>query len=160
MDKIKQWTLIISAVSIVSGILLSLIPKGNLKPAFKTLSTVILVYAFFLPLIDTNGVDFSIDEYLNDNYEVSESLDKYAKQSIISSGEKAVEDLLADSAEKEGVECEFKVTCEVTDSEMIISKITVRGEVSENEKNIIRRIGSQLGFDEAVIEFEGEADEH
>ncbi len=160
MDKIKQWALIISAVSIVSGILLSLIPKGNLKPAFKTLSTVILVYAFFFPLIDINGVDFNIGEYLSDNYELSESLDKYAEQSIINSAEKAVEDLLTDSAEKEGINCKIKVTCDVMDSEMIISNITVRGEVSEEEKKTIRQIGSELGLDEAVIEFVGEADEH
>ncbi len=159
MEKIKQWAVVISAVSVISGLLLSVIPSGKLRPAFKSLISIILVYTFMLGFIDSRSIDFDIGEYLSENYEVSESLDKYALQGVVSSAQKATEQLLYEYAEENKLSCKFEVECGVGDEEVFISKIIVTDCESAEEKEKIISLISGLGFDKALIKIEGEADE-
>lgn len=156
MDKIRQWTLTISAVSILSGILLSIIPKGKLKPAYKTLVSIILVYSFMLPFINSFSIDINVSDYLKDNYKVSENLDKYALENTVSSAEKAVEEALGDYFAAKKLECKFSVECSVSENEIKVQKVTVR---SNEKKEKILALIHELGFDESAVEFIGDINE-
>lgn len=156
MDKIKQWTLTVSAVSVVSGILLSILPGNKLKSAYKTLVSILLVYAFMLPVISSFSIDFNIKDYLKDNYKVSEHLDKYALKNALSSAEKAVEKTLHEHFNAKGIECNFSVSCSISDGEIVLSSISVS---SNEEADTIISMLDEIGFDKNIIKIKGEQDE-
>ena len=74
MKDIKQWAIMISAVSIISGVLISILPKSSHKNLFKTITGILLLYSAITPILGAGGIDFNIKEYLDDNYAVSEAL--------------------------------------------------------------------------------------
>ena len=91
MDEVKKWAITISGVSILSGIISSLLPEDSYKKLFRFIAGVFLLYAVLQPLFGRNSIDFNIGDYLSDNYEVSDNIDKYAKSAMLSSAEKAIE---------------------------------------------------------------------
>lgn len=156
MDKISKWTLTISAVSIMSGILLFIVPKSSQKNYFKVIVSIILIYSVMQPIIGSKGIDFNVGDFLSDNYQVSENLDKYALNSMTRSAEKAIEDLLETSAFEQKLTCTFKCECAVVNNEIVVKIISVRS-LSENyDKDTAIDIVTDFGFDESVIIFEGE----
>jgi hypothetical protein len=156
MYKINQWTLTICAVSIISGILLYIIPKSNQKNLFKVIVSTILVYSVIHPLIGSKGIDFRIDDFLSDNYQVSENLDNYALNSMLSSAEKAIEELLEAEATENKISCNFKCECIIENNEIAIKKILVKSFLTDSEKDLIIDIITEFAFDESVVTFEGE----
>lgn len=159
MDKIKQCTVLISAVSIISGILLSVIPQGKLRPAYKTLISVVLIYAFMSPLITSGSIDFNIGDYLRSNYELSGSYDKYALQSVTDSAEKAVEQALFDLASASEITCSFSAECVTEGDGVKLKKIIVSGASSPEIRDEIMKLLLDSGFDKEIIIFEDETDE-
>ena len=82
MDKIRQWTLAVSTISMISGILLFIVPKSTQKNCFKVIVSIILIYSVIHPLIGSKGIDFNISDFLSDNYHASENLDNYTLNSM------------------------------------------------------------------------------
>ena len=156
MDKIRQWTFTISTVSIISGLLLSVVPKSSQKNLFKVIIAIVLIYAVLQPAINSKGVDFRIDDFLSDNYQVSESLDKYALSSIIKSAEKAIEDVLQDKAEALNINCRFECDCEMINEEIVVKQINIYSSESSESLSRISEIISGLGLDSSYIVFKGE----
>ena len=99
MDNIKQWVVTLSAISIISGVLISLLPKSSHKTLYKSLSAIIMVYAVLQPLTYTKKLQLNIDDYLYENYSISNSLDDYAISSVVDSAETAIENLFIEEAE-------------------------------------------------------------
>lgn len=160
MDKIKQWTLTVSAISIISGILLSLLPKSMNKSYFKVIASIIIIYAVLQPFIGSNSIDFKIDDFLKDNYQVSENLDKYAISSMISSAERAIEDLYSEKAESYGIDLTFECECIIKNDEIAVKKITVYPIPDSNEIELIEEWSETFGFDKSIVIFEGENNEN
>lgn len=159
MDSIKKWTLLISAVAVISGILLSVLPEGKLKGAYKALTGVILLYAFLYPMLSGNTIDFNVDDFLSDNYEISENIDKYALSAVISSAEKAIKELIDEEIKKNNINCEIKVQCSEEKGEIIIDSLCFTGTLTKEEKTQVINIAKSLGFREDAIIFIGESDE-
>ena len=160
MDKIRQWTLTLSAISIISGLILVILPQGTNKKLFKVIVSVIMIYAALQPIIGMEGIDFNIGDYLKDNYRVSENIDKYALSAMINSAEKAIENLLAEKAEEMNLNFTFSCVCSEADGEISVEKIIVSPKADENEKEIIESIIESLGFDKSIIIYEVEGNEH
>lgn len=156
MNEIRQWVLTISAVSIISGILISLVPKSSYKNLYKTIIGLVLVYTFLQPFIDSKDIDFNINDYLFDNYSVSENADKYAQASIIRSAEKAIEEILIEESEALKIECTFKCSCKIKNEEIIVEQISVKFKTDKEDKKSIEELTEKLGFDKTVLVFEGE----
>lgn len=159
MDKIKRWTLIISAVSVVSGILTWILPEGKLKGAYKTLCAVVIVYAFLYPIASNSRVDFSVSEFLIDNYEVSEKVDKYALSALIGSAENAIEELLSEEIKSMDIDCKVKASCMEENGEIKVSALTFIGTLSKQQISDVTSLAVSLGFDKDIIAFTGENDE-
>lgn len=160
MDKIKQWTLTISAVSIISGIIYAVLPRDTNKNFFKAIVSIIIIYTALQPLIGTKSIDFRISDYLKDNYQVSESIDKYALSAMINSAEKAIEDLLAEKSQVLEMSVDFRCRCYEENNEIMVEEISVSSETGEYDYEKIENLIESLGFDKGVIVYEGESNEH
>ena len=156
MSKTTQWALTVSAVSIVSGILTYLLPKSSQKNFFKVLTGIIFIYAVFQPLTGNKDIDFKIDNYLSENYSVSENFDKYALDSVVRSAEKAIEDLLNLKAEEKNINCVFRCECSVKSEEIYVKNLYATYSGDQSMKEHIYKIVSDIGLSESVIVFEGD----
>ena len=160
MDKISQWTLAVSAVSAICGVLVSLLPKSSNKNLYKVITVIILIYAFLQPFIGTKGIDFNISDFISDNYSVSGDIDKYALSSILNSAEKAIEELFYEEAQKFNIDCKFKCECIISDEKISVEKIIIDTKLNESEINQIEDIAKSLGLERNIIYYMGEDDEH
>ena len=156
MDELKRWAITVSSVAIFSGVLLTLIPGEKLKSAYKTLISILLVYVLMLPFISSYSFDFSIRDFLKENYAIKDDLDKYSLRNTVLSAQKAVSQVLEDYFASENMQCDFDVECILEDNEIKVEKILARSEMSKDK--IINEI-CKLGFSEEIIEFIGEADD-
>jgi hypothetical protein len=160
IEKISQWALTLSGVSIVSGILLILLPQNSHKKMFRAIITVIMIYAALQPFVGTNAFDFNISDFIKDNYEISEDIDKYALSGMLRSAEKAIEDILCEQAQAQNIKADFRCKCEENDGEIAVKDIYVSGNYNDDSKADIENIIISLGFDKSIIIFEGDIDEH
>ena len=151
MDEVKKWAVTVSAVSIISGVVASLLPDDSYKNLFRFIAGIILVYAVLQPLIGKNSIEFDINEYIKENYEVSEDIDKYAQNAMLDSAEKAIENLLSDFAEKNNTDLKINCKCEVQEGNIVINEIRVADCVPEENLGIIKQFAIESGFDESVF---------
>ena len=156
MDNIKQWVVTLSAISIISGVLISLLPKSSHKTLYKSLTAIIMVYAVLQPLTYTKKLQLNIDDYLYENYSISNSLDDYAISSVVDSAETAIENLFIEEAEKLEIDCNFQCSCEEKNNEITVTKLTVTPKLTPEDKEEIYNIAKSLGVNTEVIVFEGE----
>lgn len=157
MDKIKQWALILSLISIISGLILAVVPYSTHKKIFKTVISVIMIYSALQPLIGIKGVNFNIDDYLKDNYDTSCEMDKYALRAMISSAERAVEDLLSEKAESAGLNLIFDCRCYENNGEIKIERIYISPPVDETLKGEVDNIIESTGLDKHLITYIGDS---
>ena len=94
INKISQWALTISGVSVVSGILFILLPQNSHKKMFRTIISIVMIYAALQPFAGTNAFDFDISDFIKDNYQIREDIDKYALSGMLRSAEKAIEEAI------------------------------------------------------------------
>ncbi len=156
MDNIKQWVVTLSTISIISGVLISLLPKSSHKTLYKSLTAIIMVYAVLQPLTYTKKLQLNIDDYLYENYSISNSLDDYAISSVVNSAETAIENLFIEEAEKLEINCNFQCSCEEKNNEITVTKLTVTPKLTPEDKEEIYNIVKSLGVNTEVIVFEGE----
>ena len=156
MDNIKQWVVTLSAISIISGVLISLLPKSSHKTLYKSLSAIIMVYAVLQPLTYTKKLQLNIDDYLYENYSISNSLDDYAISSVVDSAETAIENLFIEEAEKLEIDCNFQCSCEEKNNKITVTKLTVTPKLTPEDIEEIYNIAKSLGVNTEVIVFEGE----
>ena len=156
MEKIRQLALSVSLVSIISGVLISLLPKGKNKEFYKIITTIIIIYVFIQPFTGIQTPDFNIENIRDNNFKVSNNIDQYANSTIISSAESAIETLLLQNFSNEGISCNIKCVCEIKDSKINIVNIIVKDCSNAQEKNVVKEIIANSGFDSAVLRFEGD----
>ena len=156
MDEVKKWAITVSAVSIISGVVASLLPDNSYKNLFRFVAGVVLVYAVLQPLIGKNSIDFDINEYIKENYEVSKIIDKYARSAMLDSAEKAIEDLLLDFAKKNDTDLKLNCKCEVQDGNIVINEIKVITCIPKENLSIIKQFAIESGFDESVLVYAGD----
>ena len=160
MSDMKQWAVNLSVISILSGLLLALLPQSTHKKVFKVVVSILLIYASILPFIGSKSIDFNLSDYMKDNYQVSENTDKYALSAIVRSAEKTIENILTEKAESENLKLNFKCYCEIADDAIEIKKISVSPTPDTTAIDKLENIIVSMGFEASVLYFEGEDDEH
>ena len=160
MSDIKQWAVNLSVISILSGLLLALLPQSTHKKVFKVVVSILLIYASVLPFIGSKSIDFNLSDYMKDNYQVSENTDKYALSAMVRSAEKAIENILTEKAESKNLNMKFKCRCEIVGDEIEIKKIFVSPMPDTPTIEKLENIIVSMGFEASVLYFEGEDDEH
>ena len=151
MDQVKKWVITVSAVSIISGVVSSLLPDDTYKNLFRFMSGLVFVYVILQPLIGRNSIDFNIKDYLIENYEVSENIDKYAQSAMIDSAEKAIEDMFLDYAKANSTDLNIHCTCKVYDGNITVKEISIEKCIPKENLDLIKQFATASGFDESVI---------
>lgn len=134
MEKISTWCKLISVVSIAVGLILALVPDSKLKASYKTMCSLIVIYAVFSTVtsVNTNELQITVD-----SASASVSLNEAGDELL----EKEGENLLAQSVEKllsdNNITAECEADIKYSEGEMITEKIMIYGSFSENEKNVI-----------------------
>ena len=132
MDNISLQIKIICLVSILAGILSSVIPKGKMKGSFSSLSAVVILTAMIIPLKELKSTDFSSFGF--EGGQVSESLEAEVSQAEDLIYESVICDTVEADFSKEGIKSEVNVECENKSGELTVINITVCGDFSQEEK--------------------------
>ena len=156
MDEVKKWAITISGVSILSGIISSLLPEDSYKKLFRFIAGVVLLYAVLQPLFGRNSIDFNIGDYLSDNYEVSDNIDKYARGAMLSSAEKAIEDMFIDFAQSKDSEIKIDCNCNIADNVIAVEKIRISECTPKESLEDIKDFAVRSGFNESLLIFTGD----
>ncbi len=153
MNDIKLWCKLICIISIVSGVLLSLLPKSKLDTAFRGLVSVLLVFCFVYPLGENKNL-FKNISFISSNAVISEE-DMFVNNSniIVDCAEELLEQQLNEVIVAVNSDGRCKAYIAQTDGVAYIEKVEVYGSFSDREVPDIRlQIQNLIGGD-ADIEF-------
>ena len=116
-----------------------------------------MLYAAICSISNMNNkLELSVDDFLVDNYAVSQNIDLNVQASVMDSAEKAIEDLLLNEAIKYGLQCEFKCECRIKNEKIAVVKIVVSPYIDEEKRDIFMTIVDSFDLDRNVVVFEGE----
>lgn len=160
MDNDKTWILTISMVAVISGIIESLLPDRKYKKLFRFATCIVLLYVFLQPIMGNNSINFHIEDYLHDNYEVSENIDKLAQDAMVGSAEKAIEDMFIDFADKNNIEFNVQCKCTINDNEIKIDNIYIFNCTPKESEDMVINFAVNSGFNNNQLNFQGETDEN
>jgi len=151
MDKLSLQIKIVCLVSILSGVLSSVIPGGKMKSAYLSLCGVVLISSMIIPLKDYNMKNFSFPSY--NERKTSETLELEQRTAEVMIYEKVVSDALKSNLEKRGLTADITAKGEMREDEIRITDITLKGVFDSRQKQEITLM-LEGGFPDAVISFE------
>lgn len=156
MEKISLYIKIVSLVSILAGVMISLIPGGRLKGAYTSLCAVILLCSLVMPFSefesDKYGIHFPNEE------EISESVgaEIFKAEELIY--QETVSQAIVNKLSAEGINISAQIITAYKDEYLKVTEVIITGNVSEKEKKYISEFVSD-SFKEAVTVFkEDESD--
>lgn len=158
MEKINSWCRIIALISLLSSVLLLVVPESRIKKAFKTLLSFILIYAFISPLSNIDA-DFSfVDNYLSGVSSDSQEkiINDYQYYPVIQAGEAELEIYFNDIISKCGAQGKCEVICNYEEERILIKEVIIHGLIGEKERNLITDEVRKVGDEETIISFSGE----
>lgn len=153
MKHIENWSKAICIVTIISGVLVSVIPKNKLSSAYKTLVAILLLYLFLSPvnsLID----DISSFSFNSSAYDENEMY-SIADVPIIESGETALSETITSLLYENGYKAKCKVKLTKRD-DLYSADIFLYGKFNDEEQTEIKNILSNSIDAEMQISFSGE----
>lgn len=154
MREIENWSKIISIVTIISGVLVSLIPKSKLTSAYKTMVAILLIYLFISPfsslIKNINSVSFRAPDYIEDD------MLSIANEPIFETAETIINDKIEAVLSEKGYNIKCAVSLNENDSHIHIDEIIIYGNFSKNEKANIKEIISDFLETAYEIKFSGE----
>ena len=156
MDSLKKWCLVVSGVSVVSGIITTLIPRGSTKNTYRVLTCIVLLYAMMQPLTQWREMKIDFNKLINsENQENSVLLDE--NNSVVFVAEETYEKHIDSLISKTGTQAKSQCRCEYSDGELILLEVTVTGRTDENEKeNILNEIKDVIQ-ENTIVKFRGDS---
>lgn len=85
MNEIKFWCKTICIICIISGVMVSLLPKSKVNSAFKTLIGIMIIYTVLIPVADKG------DDYMNNINTISTCA--YTEDDLFSLNQEVINDL-------------------------------------------------------------------
>lgn len=158
MDKISAWCKMITLISILSSVLMLVLPEGKSKKAFKMLFSFIIIYSFVSTLSEIR-TDFShISKYFDDweNSAVSEDFNDYENYPIISAAESETEKYFNDLLSNIGMEGYCEAVCDTEAGRIILLEIYINAKADESQKKTIAEEVVKIYGEETTIIFSGE----
>lgn len=152
MEKVSLYMKLVCMISILSGVLISLIPKGRLKGSFISLCSVVTISAMVIPLSSLtydgiSALDFDSPDSSQIYYEETEN-EIYGNVFASAAEEKLRE---------ENITASVSVKIIQVQDEAVIESVTVIGSFDDTtKKRIISVLGD--GFSNAEIIFEVQTD--
>lgn len=155
MKGIENWCVAVSAVSVVTGIITTLLPKSAIKNTYIILSCVVLLYACIQPVTDWRELKIDFAKIISDSSD-SDVYDEDYNSSILYIAEqtykKHIDSQITDISENAECSCE----CEYSNGQLFIRKIIITGstQVGQQEK-ILSKI-KDIIQDTTIVEFRGD----
>ena len=137
MDKMSLWIKMCAVCAIVSAVFTVIVPESKLKDAYKTLCSLIMLFAFFSVLTSGKNIDVKHSDFYTDN---SESISEKTNELLIDEGEKMMNNLIENKLYEGGVKAECKTEMYFSDDKMEIQRIYLYGSFSEKETDKAKRI--------------------
>ena len=153
LSEAKDWALAVSTISITGGIIASLLPRNTYKKLFKYIVGVVMVYTLLHPIIGKNSINFNIQDYLKDNYQVSENVDKYAETAMLSSAEKSIVGMFSDFAERNETELKINCKCIIENEKILIEAINIIDCKPIENLSLIKDFAEDSGIDKDILIF-------
>ncbi len=137
MDKLSLWIKMCAVCAVVSAVFTVIVPESKLKGAYKTLCSLIMLFAFFSVFISGNNIDIKTnDAYTYGSAEISERTDEL----LIDEGEKMMNNLIENKLYEGGIEACCETEMHLDDDTIKINCIYLYGSFSEKEKETAKRI--------------------
>ncbi len=130
MEKIESWCRLMAVVSVASGVIINLIPEGNLKPSFKILCSLVVIYAAF-SFFGSGEKSLDLNFDFSNSFEIAESNEK---ELLLAQGESIIKKKAEELLRKNELNYECEVFCDYSNEEIILKKIVIYGIFSEEER--------------------------
>lgn len=160
MEKIKSQIILITFVTIVSTVLLCVVPQGKMRNAFKLLCAVVIIYSVVSPLVNFDFDSLDFDSLLDFSSESESFSDEADNAALIAANEG-----YSDAAEKLLLKNNLKVSrieseCAIRGETIVLEKMTVYCNYNKSEKSQAEKVLAELKNENTEIEFViGESDE-
>lgn len=158
MEKVSLWCKLIALISILSSVILLILPESKSKKAFKTLLSVVMIYAFISPFSDAE-IDFTkLHRILSNSYETDtqETIQDYSYYPLITAVEAETENYFNNLLSDLSIAGECKAVCEMESGNALLKEIIFFCEISESEKEIIKIEAEKVCGKDIIISFSGE----
>ncbi len=149
MEKFSLYVKIICLVSILSGVLSALIPKGRLKSAYLSLAGIILLSSMVMPfklLSDKRTEVFSFD-----TDKAGQSISREAETVRTSIHESMLKEEIEKKLVSDGIKASVTVRVKNENQKLYIAELHVKGELSDEEKNVINAYFSEASEKPHII---------
>ena len=151
MDTLKQWCITVSAVSIISGILMYLVPKSSSKSAYRVLISILLLYVLITPFGKLHKIDYDISKIIPDK----ENTVTDAHEGELYIAQKTYERYI--ESQLEDIECEC--ICSYSQGELVLQSITIITFVSDEQRVVIFQKLENVGDENTTVLFRGDEGE-
>ncbi len=158
MSGINMWCKLVVYVSMISAIVMLIIPENSLKKVFQTLMTVILIFSLMHPLSNNDGIYVNFNDFftLQDKNEIKNELANYKNMPIVNSVQSETEKYLNEKMKSSGVDAVCNVVCSVKDNTVYVDKVTVETHIDEGDKKHILTVIREICTNESEIIINGE----
>ncbi len=158
MEKISLWCKSIALVSVISSLIMFVVPEGSCKKAFRTLFSFIMIYTVVSPLIGQKP-DFSFikdySEYKTE-YNISDTSEKYDYNPLVSAAESETEKYFASLLDEIGSEGYCEVTYDLESEKLKICEIRFFDVTDYEHKSFLKKETEKIFHDDVIILFSGE----
>ncbi len=151
MTEVKTVCSSICVVSVVSGVILALMPESRLKNSFKAVTAIILIYTAvtFFSGFDYKNIDFKLGEK-SDRQET----EPYHEMFILSKSEQMLKQEASDLLSENGMNISLTAELEL-DGDTITKKIIIFDCISDKERNTVVRLLKKRYGQDIIIDFSG-----
>ena len=150
MDKVTVWIELCAVCAVVSSVFTVIVPESKLKGAYKTLCSLIMLFAFFSVLTSGRNIVLNNEKLYTDNSsEISEKNDEL----IIDEGERMMNNIIENKLYEGGIKAECRAEMMFSDDTLKIRCIYLYGSYSENEKEAAKRIIKEFLKEECEVIF-------
>lgn len=150
MNSINAYIKLICIISIVAGVVITLVPKGRMKSSFISLCSIILLSSMVLPFRGTDTKIFENPEVTAEKN--SDAIIERTQQMEKELFETAVEDAVETNLRNSGIIADVTVEGELSEDEVSIETVTVYGDFdSETAEYIIGLLADDFGKEKVIL---------
>ena len=155
MKSIENWCISVSVVSVITGIITTLLPKSALKNTYFILTGIVTLYVCIQPFTDWR--EFQVDfEKILSYREQNNSSDVDYNSSILYAAEQTYKKYIDSKLKEMSQKAECTCECEYANEKLYITKITIYGNISdESQEKFINEI-KDIIQETTVVEFRGD----
>lgn len=137
-------------MAIVTALITALVPESKIKNAYKTLCSLVVVFALFSSVSGIRDIDTDL---FSDYGERSETLKEKEEELLVEEGERMLDRMLENKLYEGGIEAEVKTEMSIEAEVLTAKRIYIYGTLSDEEKERGKEIISNTVKEECEVIF-------